>query len=563
MSLNTIISNSQKRQRNKRPNDLEAIRSHITSDEINANPLINNVVRKITKIKFNSLTRLKPQLTPVKDIKDEKEIKLINNLNSFRKIFYEYNKNQQYPKKYEPKVYKGEKYYNFSKIYKHVKEKDNLGAKEMLDDIKKMYNNNDYSLPSIDTNLFSSNLLLLNEGSIKNSIVNKLNSEKSNKNTLSYLTKIYKNVNNQLLGKENYQFPKINEVRKKYANLSPLQKNILITKNILKKEIPKSKSYINNIKETINYIDDIDFFFESNNQEYFNYLKNPESIKNSISSTRVNSPHLEIPKININDNNLDIYKLNKIKKKFNNLETKKNNKSNSDINDKNKVIFNDNFKKKINIYNLDNNPSSNKKKVVNKNLSMDNINIDKKNNLIKLKKLYLNGNIQIESKKISDLQIQTNEKLLQSNKRISINVQKPNTYGKLVHIFPKSNARSSMPLVKNQNITKNKSKLSLERIYNIIKKNDDFLESKDLINSYMKNKKNTSEPKISVIDVCNHYQKMRENIIRNDLLKKSKKLKQLSGFDESTDENIKSEYEDYMTKLNNMADDVNKIISKA
>ena len=194
---------------------------------------------------------------------------------------------------------------------------------------------------------------------------------------------------------------------------------------------------------------------------------------------------------------------------------------------------------------------------------MDNINIDKKNNLIKLKKLYLNGNIQIESKKISDLQIQTNEKLLQSNKRISINVQKPNTYGKLVHIFPKSNVRSSMPLVKNQNIAKNKSKLSLESIYNKIKKNDDFLESKDLINIYMKKKKNTSEPKISVIDVCNHYQKMRENIIRNDLLKKTKKLKQLSGFDESTDENIKSEYEDYMTKLNNMADDVNKIISKA
>ena len=68
-------------------------------------------------------------------------------------------------------------------------------------------------------------------------------------------------------------------------------------------------------------------------------------------------------------------------------------------------------------------------------------------------------------------------------------------------------------------------------------------------------------PKISPIDICNHYQNMRENIFRNDYFKKYIKLKKLSGYDESTYENIEKEYDSYLKKLNNMGEDINKIIS--
>ena len=108
MSFNKIKTKIEKRKRNKSPCESEVIKSHISSDEINSNPLIKDLTKKITKIKLDSLTKVKPHLTPIKNIKDEKENKLIDNINSFRQIYYEYNQNQKYPKKSELKAYKGE-----------------------------------------------------------------------------------------------------------------------------------------------------------------------------------------------------------------------------------------------------------------------------------------------------------------------------------------------------------------------------------------------------------------------------------------------------------------------
>ena len=211
MSLNKIINKSDKNRRNKSPSELDSIKSHITAEEIDSNPLIKNIVKRIKKIKLNSITNGKPHLTPIKDIKDEKELKLVDNIDSFRKIFYDYNINQKVLRNNEPKVYRGEKVYNFSKLYKYVKKKNNLEQKQMLEEIQGLYKNKDISLPSIDTNLFNDNLLILNESNIKNSIDNKLISDKSNKNSLVFLKKMQKNINNQILGKNVAQFPRIRE----------------------------------------------------------------------------------------------------------------------------------------------------------------------------------------------------------------------------------------------------------------------------------------------------------------------------------------------------------------
>ena len=220
MEIKNIMGKRNKR--NKSPTDIDRLKAHISADEINSTPILKNLLNKNRRIKYSSLTNLKPHLTPIndiKEIKDKNEIKLINNIDSFRQIFYEYNKNQKVPRNNEPKVYRGNKNYNFSKIYKSIKKVESLGEKEMLEEIKEIYKNNNISLPSIDNsdkNLFSNNLLLTKENNIKNTIMFKLSSDKSNEKSMSYLKKIQKNINNKILGKQNHFLPRMQNRYNRY-----------------------------------------------------------------------------------------------------------------------------------------------------------------------------------------------------------------------------------------------------------------------------------------------------------------------------------------------------------
>ena len=61
-------------------------------------------------------------------------------------------------------------------------------------------------------------------------------------------------------------------------------------KNDKKKEIEKTQNDIVNTKETINSIDEFNYFFDKDNQNYLNFLKNGNSRGSSAKiSTRVNS----------------------------------------------------------------------------------------------------------------------------------------------------------------------------------------------------------------------------------------------------------------------------------
>ena len=585
MSLNKI--NSEKRKRNKSPNDLETIRSHISSDEIDNNPVIKNIIKRIKKVKINSLNVQKPNLTPIKDIKDEKQLNFINNINSFHQIIYDYNKKQKVPKKTDDKPYIGQKNYDFSKLYNQVKERNNLEQKEMLEEIKRMYNNNNISLPSIEkSNLFKDNLLLINEKNIKNSIEFKLTTEKSNNNSLSYLKAIQKNINNQILGKDQkIQFPKIKK---------QLAKDILITrKNLIKKEYnpysQEPQDYITSIKETINDMDDIDYFFESNNQQYFNYLKDPESIRNSKNSSLNNSNQKsqKTKEKNAYNNLIDIFKLK--------AKILKNNDCNKDIS--NKPVPAVNNSNRIDIYNLDSNSYSKKSKFLNKNYSMDNIKSNQINKLIKLKKIYLNGKIQKlnikkpntentktneQNTKINEQNTKTNAQNTKTNtqnininifnskneakeqspeqcKRLSIKIPSIRSYEKLISLLPNSDVKVSLPMSKRQGHFN--QKLNAEKIYEKIKNKDNCLKANNLIKNYLKSKKYNVEENLAPVDICYHYQNIKENIFGNDYFRKYIRLKKLSGYDESTYENIKNEYDNSLNKFNRLADDVNKVIS--
>ena len=585
-----------KNQRNHSSIQKEILKSHMSADEIAIHPVIGDLTKKVKRIKFASLINVKPKLTPIEDIKDEKKIKLIEKVNSFRKILYDYNKSQKYPKNDEINIYKGLKKYNFYEKYKIIKNHDILEEKQMLEEIETLYNNKDVSVPSLtknDNNLFKGNLLLLNEKNIKNSILYQLTTDKSNKNSMSFLKKIQKKINDQILGKP--PLPKILKVNEGYNvkvpketkdNNNKTEKIFYNKQNI--EEISKSQNYINSIKETINTIDDIDYFFDSNNKEYFNYLKN----QNSKISTRVNSALGVFPLTNTNLNNnahnsaINIYDL-KNNFKFINQDTNKN-KSNLDIfrinlnnehfsnfkdinkkNEKNSNVINFQFDNKI----INNTVKNN-----NRNNSIDYSNIGqidftKKPNLIKIKKINLNAkkdkispslNLNFNStknNKSSFLKVQIIERSV-DRKKTTINFNHKNvTFDKISSFYPLERRKSLPHIYGDKPIHEPKS--IVENLYDKIREKDDTLEYDFLIKNYLKSRRYNLEAKISPSDVCNNYQIVRENIVRNDFLKRNIRLKRICGFDDSASlEKIKSDYEKNKIEINNVADEMNKVFSK-
>jgi hypothetical protein len=69
------------------------------------------------------------------------------------------------------------------------------------------------------------------------------------------------------------------------------------------KEIKKDQIDIDNIRGTINSIDDIDYFFDTNNKQYLEILRNQDSVENSLKlTTRVNSANNCFENVKVQNN---------------------------------------------------------------------------------------------------------------------------------------------------------------------------------------------------------------------------------------------------------------------
>ena len=560
----------------KGPNDLETLKSYVSTDEIKAVPLIKDLLNTNGKMKYNSITRLKPHLTPIKQIKDMKdkhEIKLVNSVESFRNIFYEYNNKIKMRQNNELHVYRGLKNYNFSKIYEHIKQRDYKEEREMLGEVEKIYRKKNIPLPSIEkpeNNLFKKNLLLAKDDEITDSIMYKLSSEKSNEKSLYFLKNIRNNINNQLLGKQSRSIHKPKLFHKISGNYNHyLNKDVLITKNqILRKNssVP-NKDYINNIQETINNIDDLDYFFESNNQQYFDYIKKANNQKKSEVSKKDNSI-IKKPKIKFRKT-ISVYRF---KTKKEDLSKENNNNKNSDISSDIFTNINSNnatMNKDINIYDLDGTVNTNQNKQFTKNYSMENIKVKNKGKKkVQIQKMYLNekqNNSKTSKKQIKILNRQASLNIL--NKRLSINSksqfakQKTNLYEQLFSLYPSKNAKNKITIRDFMKKNAKTTKSNLEIVYDKIKNNDDFNESSDIIQKYLNVKKCNIGPKVNRLEVCHDYQNMREYLSRNDYLKKYLKLKEKCGCEDTSFDIISGEYDKYKINLDNIAEEVNKVIT--
>ena len=274
----------------------EIFNKYLTIDEIKRHPEITPAIRGDKKIRLDILSHQKPRMINIKGIQNQNKIKLASRLNSFHKLFFDYYKNNQKSKD-EINVLSHENK-AFSKNYGNTNKNN---SKEKFNDIKLEYEKRNYYVSPIDENknLFNGNILLSNKEELKNYILYDLGKPISNSKSLSFLHKINKNLGDKTSEKE---LKRINEV----LDVGLLGKDKIV--NDQKAEIQKTQNDIENVKETINSIDEINNFFDTKNNKYLETLKvDPSRGSSAKISTRVNSASFEKVKYQYNLSNLKNY----------------------------------------------------------------------------------------------------------------------------------------------------------------------------------------------------------------------------------------------------------------
>ena len=271
----------------------DIFRSYLTIEELRRHPEITPAVQGDKKLTLDILSHKKPKIIKSKGIRNEKRIKFASNLNSFHKIFFDYYKDQR---KSNDIIYAlSQENRLFIKKYKQTN-LNKKSYKEKFNDIKLGYQKMDYYVPSLEgkKNLFNGNILLANNQELKDYISNDLGNHLSNSKSLSFLHKI-----NLKLGDKTSE-KKLEQINR-HIDMALINKD-KIEKDKLK-EIKKDQIDIDNIRGTINSIDDIDYFFDSDNKQYLEILKNQESVENSLKlTTRVNSANNCFENVKVQNN---------------------------------------------------------------------------------------------------------------------------------------------------------------------------------------------------------------------------------------------------------------------
>ena len=370
MSFNSI--NSEQSPKNILASN-KIIESYTSLCERKKYPEISLALKNDKKIRFGLLSNLKPKLIDIKGIHNENKLKLVNRINSFRKIYFDNYNNQGFSMK-EIRSLKKENSF-FSRNYKIMKEKCGENKKQYFKDIKDEYEKKNYYVPALfgnKKNIFNGNILLYNDNELQNFILYDIGTKKSNKKSLFFLEKIQ----NEIINRRNVKEGKPQFIVYKNPLLEHKSNFDKIVRD-KKKEIKKSKSEIKKLKNTLNIMDEIDFFFNSDNKQYLNMLKYEDSRESSAKiSTRVNSPIGLFENIKFN-NNFNIYNnRNNILENINTENTNATNNANSIIETVNSPV-----KNKINI--LDLSDFSNNEPITDRNDSIY-IDIMKRNKKIKI-----------------------------------------------------------------------------------------------------------------------------------------------------------------------------------
>ena len=430
------------------------INSRINREELIKNPELHNALESDKIFRLDFLSSVKPNPIDTKGFKDEKKKNMVEDINSFKQIYYKdyiLNKNSL------DKIYKISNENNiflnhFSGFNKYY---DNKNQKEILNEIQLKYKKKNGFSPRIKEkgNLFNNSILLQNDKELKQYISLDLETIRNDSNSLSFLRNIrnriqnnskYKINNNNLL-LEKIKNGEINDKTEKEDDLFNVRKNVKKynserCEKAKYESINELKRDIKNTKNCFNSIDNLNYFLNTNNNiDYMDKLKSRKS--SGEASTRMNSG---IKKFNIK------LKINDDANYF------KNNNGNNLI--------------KINntLDNIQNNTNDNNNKI-NESLILPMIN----NNYNSRKELKNNLINNTERELINDINkfIQPKEKKIKS--------EKINNYGSINN--------------KNKKKSKNKKKMTLrkpinvlEKLYEKISRTENYIEYNKEIKNYLK-----------------------------------------------------------------------------
>ena len=275
----------------KGDNIYDRITSYMSEKKINANPVLASALIREKKIPYNFLSLKTTKTFDLQGLKDEKKIKFVDGINKFKKIYFDYFKNFRYSMEEITALIKENN--NFIKKYREIEEKSADKNRSKFDDIKRIYDKNNYNLPKIDgnKNLFGGSLLLSdNENDLKKYIIYGVGSETSNQKSIQYLNKVNNDINERTneeledlkLQKKLMSKKERENFRRRLGGIVP--STVLAYYKILnqqKKEIIECKKDIKKLKSTINSIPEIDYFFEVDNKLYLDSLKFFDSRKSS------------------------------------------------------------------------------------------------------------------------------------------------------------------------------------------------------------------------------------------------------------------------------------------
>ena len=315
--------------------------SYISVDELKKHPEIYPSLKRDKKLRLDVLSQKKPQIINIHELHNENKSKFANKLNSFYKVFFDYYKRQKNSSE-DTNLLKKENKYFLRKYKKATKSNEINQNKNNFNELKKEYEKKDYYVSSLDENknIFNGNILLSNNKELKDYILYDLGTQKSNDKSISFLYKINKKLGDKTNDKS------LEEIYKR-LDMENYNKDKIEKKN--NNELINIKNDINNLKQTIDSIDDIDHFFKLENKNYLATL-NYEENNNKHSdkgSTRYNSSIIQTENEK-NQNNIQVINKKKIKKKVISLKNK--NKLNKI--DKNKLkISSDIIDNKISKYN--------------------------------------------------------------------------------------------------------------------------------------------------------------------------------------------------------------------
>ena len=248
-----------------------------TKEELKIHPEMSLILNHDKKIKLDLLNNIKSNSISTSHIRDPKQVELIESLNSFNNLFLHYNKiGKINNKKIAEKD--NSSFEQDYKLYKKRRERDIISENEMYNDIKERYKEKNIQIPNISPkkNIFSPNILILQDNDLKRYIEFNLLSNKKNQKSIHFLKKLKKEFDLRRKENNNKTNKMMSILFHKKEEINPLfeKKKKIISD---KKEIMKSREEISRIKSTFNNISNIEQFFQEKDNSISNINNNYKS----------------------------------------------------------------------------------------------------------------------------------------------------------------------------------------------------------------------------------------------------------------------------------------------